>query len=760
MSRSMPYSLFLHDRVRLLGVFVLLVVLLGAAWWALHVVNSDPLRSPPAELLGVSVHGASALGTKFSASGDEHQGPAIVAAKLSLEPNAHYIASIEVLSAPRAPAEVQIDLFAPGYDEPSQEASFVLDPSDQYRRVHVRLGAGSAPPPEAELRIMHGGTAGLTLGGIRVSRLPAWRLFLETAIGVMALLIAACWVFQLGAMYAAQEAESVRAPGMAIEIGGLAAMILVAMAARWALSSLVPYWSGDEVVYKAIASGIWVNGKGGIPSPDQVAHLTNLPNMLYPYVIAPAFAFGGGFHDALRLINALAWALAILPVYFIARRFLSRPLSFFSAAAAVALPSGFLAAFVVTEPLYYPLFLAAVLVGLRSIEESGSWRRAIGFGLVLGVLLNVRLNGIVLVPAWLLAFAGVTLAVPGTRKLRAMSTAAASVVSMAASYYAIKLTLAAPDAVGLGLYENRSGGWVSTAVSVAIADPHGVAQLVLGHLTILAIPFALGIAGAMNLLRYGSTDHRRSSAAFLMLVSAGCVAFAVVFTLGVSPVDLGGLGRWHSRYYFSVFPLLIILALAGYCAVPPGRRPRFLAVGVVMAFLLAMVLFVLVYESSSNPWFGATVDSMEVHWMRFWRWPLIGLSAGIAASAMLWGRRAGTGVAAATLMAWLVVANLGTLKTLQAMPTRLDPRCGKVMQSAFGLVSEETAIVVSERRFLVDNLFWISGIPIRSLVLEPDQTFDAATLHDASYLLTDPAVRVANASLVSAIGQCNLYKVN
>ena len=106
-------------------------------------------------------------------------------------------------------------------------------------------------------------------------------------------------------------------------------------------------------------------------------------------------------------------------------------------------------------------------------------------------------------------------------------------------------------------------GWACMATAWAAGSirscPTCTAQpAAAGHLTILSIPFSLALAAGVAILlpwRNQRTPAQvRTTSLFLLLATAGAIGMAIVFTVGISPSDLGGLGRWHSRYYFSSFP--------------------------------------------------------------------------------------------------------------------------------------------------------------------------------------------------------------
>ena len=71
----------------------------------------------------------------------------------------------------------------------------------------------------------------------------------------------------------------------------------------------------------------------------------------------------------MKAINAFVVSLAAIPAYFLARRVLPTGLSLLAAVLAVALPSLAYAGQVMTENVFYPLFLCVTLVLVLTLER-------------------------------------------------------------------------------------------------------------------------------------------------------------------------------------------------------------------------------------------------------------------------------------------------------------------------------------------------------------------------------------------------------
>ncbi len=729
-----------------------LLALLLVWWW--NAFQANPAHAPQLQADSVQVDGFSVEGKRFRATGEP--GLHMLSGEFKLRPDKRYAFSFSVDTAPGAPAKVVVDLFGPGYDNPAQERTFSTQPGQTSVHWSDTMDVGHAVPDQVSLRVFYDGPPGLLLSNIRVVEIPTWRIWVGHFLLALLLVTGVALVAAVADWTRNDRSPSADQAPWAL----LSALWLAAALVRFVAAQLLPYWSGDEYVYKMIASGIWAGGgRSGIPLPDQIQHATNLPNMLYPYLIAPSFMIGDSFYTGMRLINALIVTAGLFPTYLIARRFLGERLSLLVAVAGIAVPGVFISAYAVTEVLYFPLYLWACWAGLRCLERPQSIAAPIFFGAWIGLMLNVRLNGITVLMAVLLTWGLVALR---DRTLRQFLTRPTWLLAPVASFLVFKLvtvSLSAPTTDGLGMYGNRLGGWQHTIMS----DLRGAAALLLGHLTILAIPFSLALAAGVGALLPWRNQRNpaqvRTATLYLLVATAGAIGMAIVFTIGISPSDLGGLGRWHSRYYFASFPLLLVLLFLPR----PQREQSALAWygywSVLLAVVGAAALFVMVLKLNASPWFGATVDSMEAQWYRFTRWWLVGFALVVLAIAVAregWLRRT---LQLGLLATWLMVANAGTWRELSHSPGAFDARCGALAHEMVAHDPGGIAVVASGRRELVDNAFFLPYLPVAMRVLPDGGEVDGRTLESARYVLADERVQVTHATRLPGTGTCSIYKV-
>ena len=160
----------------------------------------------------------------------------------------------------------------------------------------------------------------------------------------------------------------------------LTAIVAVSAVVRlfFALRIDAPWIVVDELIYSELARGLAAGDGFAIRG---VA--THGYGLVYPLVIAPAYLLFDSLphaYAAVKTINAVAMSLAALPAYFLARRVLPVGLSLFAAVLTVALPSLLYAGEVMTENVFFPIFLTVVLVFVLTLERPTPARQLLLLG--------------------------------------------------------------------------------------------------------------------------------------------------------------------------------------------------------------------------------------------------------------------------------------------------------------------------------------------------------------------------------------------
>ncbi|MGH3049028.1 MAG: hypothetical protein ACRDLK_02640, partial [Gaiellaceae bacterium] len=307
-----------------------------------------------------------------------------------------------------------------------------------------------------------------------------------------------------------------------------------------------PDYFPDEYMYSAFARSL---AAGHLPIVRGApAHFFPL---LQPLLTAPAWLLStpeAGYR-ATQTIESVLMSLAAVPVYYIARR-LDLPSRWALAAAglSLAIPALVYSSFVLSEPVAYPLALAAVAAAVNAVDRPG----VRSFALFLGVAalgMFARLQLAILLPCFVVALVAVLLR---ERRLRAF---------VRSHLVAIGLLVAVAGAL-LVLGPGRNTGYYPSFLSTPGFEAGPALGLIPADALVLA--FAGGfvlVPGAILGLGYALVQPvRRVEFAFGVLTAAltvGVFAEAIVYG---HPNYVGGRFVGHTdfvqeRYLFYLLPL-------------------------------------------------------------------------------------------------------------------------------------------------------------------------------------------------------------
>jgi hypothetical protein len=308
-----------------------------------------------------------------------------------------------------------------------------------------------------------------------------------------------------------------------------------------------PRFFPDEYIYASLGRSIGHLGfdiRGGVP---------HFPAILEPVLAAPlwaAFSTTTAYH-LVQLENAVAMSLAALPAYAIARRLsLSRNWSLACALFAVAMPSFTLVAYVMADPIAYPLALGAVAAAVDAVDRP-SRRGQILFMLLATLASLGRIQYVVL----FVAYAAAATAVSRRRVLR--------------DHRIIAVTLAVGALAVVGSGPQRILGYYSGILDLHVGGP--AATWFATHAFILTL--AAGVAIVPGAVAALVSPRGRSQTAFAVFTSV----FAALLLVEASLYAANGEGRFKERYVFVLLPLLAI-AFAVYVQ---NAKPKRLVVGAV-----------------------------------------------------------------------------------------------------------------------------------------------------------------------------------
>jgi hypothetical protein len=356
----------------------------------------------------------------------------------------------------------------------------------------------------------------------------------------------------------------------------LAATVAVSFAlnAVLALATPVPRVFLDELIYMDAADA-FAHGHG-----LQVRGEPYVFAALYPLLLAPLLATADRetAYEVAKVMNALAFALAAVPVYLLARRLLSAWPSVGVAALSIAIPSGMYASVLMTESVAYLVSCTALLAIALAVERPTAARQIAALA-VIGAATLVRPQFVALYVALLVSLLAVPFLVarrPTPRSLLrgAWPTLGAGIVGTAV--IALRPLVTGGDA--LGAYEVLWRGYPPLDVGRYFVYELANLGLYLAVVPLLVAPIV--VCGLVVRARAGS-EHDAAFAALFLSANVALVAMVAAFDSFLDQY-------LHDRYLFYLAPLWFIVLFHWFVTGAP--RPRLPAVtGVCLVLVVGLV---------------------------------------------------------------------------------------------------------------------------------------------------------------------------
>jgi hypothetical protein len=378
--------------------------------------------------------------------------------------------------------------------------------------------------------------------------------------------------------------------------------LVAAAAAVWAtlgFGTPAPWVIPDEIIYSELAKSL---ADSGIPAIRGVTELGY--GVLYPLLLSPAWLVFDDVqqaHAAALVINSFLMASSAVPAYLLARHFTQHRGALLVASFSVFVPGMAYTSTLLTENLFYPAFLFALIAITRALERPTKSGQLIALGAIV-LVTAAKLVGVVLLPAYLTSICA--LAVFARRRGATMSSTLAKYrLSLWLAGGAIVLGSATSLAVGRGVTD-ALGAYAGVVHSVDVVAIPWSFLLQIGALSLSAavIPLAGTIALFIAVMR-GSLSSRTTER---FVILAGPVVVWLALTVAVSSealsaaaVGSSGEARLHERYLFVTAPLLF-LGLVLWLQAGAFRRRWFAVVGAVSAASLAALIPVSELRPNAN----------------------------------------------------------------------------------------------------------------------------------------------------------------
>ncbi len=376
--------------------------------------------------------------------------------------------------------------------------------------------------------------------------------------------------------------------------GWLTAIVVVSFLVRaWLARGMVaPFIMVDELIYSELGRSIGADFALRVRDVEAGGF-----SVVYPLLISPAYALFENLpnaYAAVKTLNSLYMSLAAIPAYFLARRVLGPPLSLVGALLTVAVPSLVYTGTVMTENVFYPLFLTVALVLVLVLERPTLTRQAVLLTLV-AIAFGTRVQAVAMVPAILVA--PLLLALLQKRPLRATLR----------PFWALYAAIAGAALLVLGLQAARGRSLTDLLGAYSVVGDGDyqagqVARFFLYHLAELdlylgILPFAAFIIVVAL--------ARRLDPPIAPFVAAG-VALSVSFLLVVAAFASVFANRIQERNTFIVAPFFLI----GLLVWVDRGAPRPLVLSVAAAVGAALLPLAIPFERFVET--GAISDTLAL----------------------------------------------------------------------------------------------------------------------------------------------------
>ncbi|MGH2971213.1 MAG: glycosyltransferase [Gaiellaceae bacterium] len=328
----------------------------------------------------------------------------------------------------------------------------------------------------------------------------------------------------------------------------LGALYAVATTIQLALALRVtsPWIMVDEIVYSDMARSFAQTGHFLIRG----VHANY--GVVYPLLLSPVYSAIGPMSDVYRwsqAVNALVICTAVVPAYLLARRVVRPGTAVVVAALAVAIPSTVYAGTLMTENVFYPVFLWLALALVNALERPTRTRQLLLLA-ACALAFVTRAQTVAIVVAVLCAPVVLAWIERGRpQRLKAFAPLYGIVAAAAIVVVVVEVARGRSPAAILGNYSVTSNGGYRPWPAIEWLVFH-LAEL---DLAVFVLPFAALIVLAANARHL---DRR------LRVFVAASASLSVWLTLEVAVFASHYSQRIEERNLFYLMPLLVIALLA------------------------------------------------------------------------------------------------------------------------------------------------------------------------------------------------------
>ncbi len=359
----------------------------------------------------------------------------------------------------------------------------------------------------------------------------------------------------------------------------------------------VPWIAPDEMIYGLLGRSLYGSGSLVILGGPTPFFSLVVPGVVGVPLSFHDLAFGYG---VLKVVQAMVMSLVAVPVYLWARSLMSERLALMPAALSLLLPGLVYSGLVMSEVVFYPVFVVAAWAMARALERPTVFRQVLlAMAIVVAVL--TRLQALVLVPAFVTAVGFEAALSRSMRKIRSFGP------------LLVALALCAGLWVGwrAGSSDSVLGGYATIA-----RDPYSVgraARFVVYHAGAVAILSGIfPLCALLLLILAGASKGESDTRVRAFLAVTGSLVVWLVVEVGVFASRY--VGQLAERDLIGLAPLLF-LAFAVWLdrGAPRPYWPVSLVSVTVAAALVVLPLdrFVTAYAPPDAPSLASFVDFVD-----------------------------------------------------------------------------------------------------------------------------------------------------
>lgn len=377
-----------------------------------------------------------------------------------------------------------------------------------------------------------------------------------------------------------------------------------------------PHIMGDELSYTAMAYNYYKTGD--FYSMQNYGVVTNIPNILYQFIISFSFYFGENFYIVIKLINSILVSLIIFPGYMLLKEYMKKEKAIFYAALTILMPFNNITSFAMAENLYFPLFVVSFYFIYRLIIETNN-KYSILTSISIALLYLTKPHALALVISLIATTFIIFLISIMHRENNNQKRLLISLLKVFIYTISILLVIIliirkeiSVESI-LGEYSNNITDLANNKGSYPIID---FIKMAVSHVTIVSIlyffPIVVCIYNTMKGIKYGIKNNTNKYILSLLslITFLSCLAMTIKFTINIYNDE--HFLRLHVRYYYMALICLYYVAVCFIDKIKLSKIQKYIILSVFI--IINMVNYLVSLPIYASPW-ATLSDNMDIYWL-------------------------------------------------------------------------------------------------------------------------------------------------